>query len=405
MQVIELAETMQLICKRLISAEAKTIRLIPTMGSLHAGHASLIKCAIEDEEVGEDCAPPKPAVSREAVDDKRSATSAPSGSASKRAVIVVSIFVNPLQFNDRDDFVKYPVSTEQDLALCKRLNVDYVFLPKRRELLGESYGLAGRKISTCSLGSGEPAYSTRAGSSTLVTIRPPDGLAQDLEGRARPNHFEGMMTIVCKLLNIVQPSRAYFGEKDYQQLVLVDKMVGDLNMVTRIRAVETVREPGSMLPLSSRNGRLTSEQRMAAASLMHGALVDGKHSLEDKCRRSPYDDSNAGPVPNVELETLLMASLVMAQSCSLTVANGDEDAISVDYFELRCAKDLSVIEFDLELNLYDCQNGCVKKKALQQDVDGAHANGEAKILDARLLIAVLIGRVRLLDNMAVRLNL
>lgn len=381
MKVIEPVETMQLICKRLV-CEARTIRLVPTMGSLHAGHASLIKHAIEDQldEVDRD---PTQQLNGLTEDDK----------SPRRPIIVLSLFVNPLQFNDRDDFDKYPIETETDLALCRRLDVDYVFMPKSEELVAVSGANALKRAPLTS--------ENCTHSPDCVMLKPPNELAQDLEGESRPNHFEGMLTIVCKLFNIVQPSRAYFGEKDYQQLVLVDKMVRDLNMPIKICPVKTVREAITNLPLSSRNGRLTEGQRQAAASLMFVALLNGKQSIEDRCRRSIYDDSDSSAYDS-KLESIILGSLLAAQTLS-SITNNHEEAIDVDYFELRCAKDLSVIGFDRASNLYDCFKGCVRTKMSEANSNTV-CHQDAEILEARLLISVLIAGVRLLDNMEVQMN-
>jgi pantoate--beta-alanine ligase len=177
--------------------------LVPTMGALHAGHARLI------EQARHDC-----------------------------ATVVVSIFVNPLQFDRADDLARYPRPIEADLALCERLGVDIVFAPTAPEM----YPVP-------------PDCRVHVGRT-----------AEQLCGAFRPGHFDGVATVVLKLLNLVQPDIAYFGEKDAQQLAIVRRMVADLNVPVRIAPVPTVREPDG-LALSSRNRHLTPAERALAPRL------------------------------------------------------------------------------------------------------------------------------------------
>jgi pantoate--beta-alanine ligase len=189
----------------------KTVGLVATMGNLHAGHLSL--CA---------------------------------RSARENDLTVVSIFVNPTQFNQASDFELYPRTVEQDSALLALQKVDYLFLPDAKEMYQDDYQVqvTENKLST------------------------------ELEGLHRPGHFNGMLTVVLKLLNIIQPSRAYFGEKDYQQFLLVKKMVSALCLEMEIVPCETIRDHDG-LALSSRNSRLNTVQREKAAHfsrLLHSAL-------------------------------------------------------------------------------------------------------------------------------------
>jgi pantoate--beta-alanine ligase len=176
---------------------------VPTMGALHAGHESLIR-ACRDE-----C-----------------------------GFSVVTIFVNPTQFGPQEDFTRYPRPLEDDLAICRRSGVDLVFVPVVDTLYP-------------------------AGFSTFVDV---EGVSRILEGAARPGHFRGVTTIVLKLLNIVQPARAYFGQKDYQQQLLVRKMCRDLDLPVEIRTCPTIRESDG-LALSSRNRYLDAGERRAALAL------------------------------------------------------------------------------------------------------------------------------------------
>jgi len=181
----------------------RPLGLVPTMGYLHEGHLALVRCA-----------------------------------RAENASVAVSIFVNPTQFGDADDYAQYPRDLERDLALLKAENVDLVFAPDVEEMYP-------------------------AGASTSVIV---EGLTERLEGEFRPGHFRGVATVVAKLFNIVQPDRAYFGQKDAQQLQVIRKMVRDLDMPVEVRAVPTVREPDG-LALSSRNVRLSPEERKVALVL------------------------------------------------------------------------------------------------------------------------------------------
>ena len=182
---------------------AELIGLVPTMGALHAGHENLIETARRD------C-----------------------------RTVVVSIFVNPIQFGPSEDYSRYPRTLEQDLEACARRGTDLVFAPPVEEM----YPL--------------PQL-------TFVEVT---RISEHLCGKFRPGHFRGVATVVLKLLNMVQPQRAYFGEKDMQQLQVIRRMVLDLNAAVTIVGVPTVREPDG-LALSSRNKYLSAEERRAAPAL------------------------------------------------------------------------------------------------------------------------------------------
>lgn len=184
---------------------AGPLGLVPTMGALHEGHASLIRQARNE------C-----------------------------ATLAVSIFVNPIQFDRPEDLERYPRSLEVDAALCGSLGVDVVFAPSILEM-----------------------YPARLECRVEV-----GRLADHLCGRFRPGHFSGVATVVLKLFEIVQPDKAYFGEKDAQQLAVVRRLVSDFNVPTIVVGVPTVREPDG-LALSSRNQRLDPQERRLAPSLFH----------------------------------------------------------------------------------------------------------------------------------------
>lgn len=197
-----------------LSTQARTIGFVPTMGHLHAGHLSLCEKAKQENDI-----------------------------------TVASIFVNPTQFNLQQDFQSYPRTLEQDKILLNEVGIDYLFLPQETEIYADQFTL---KIEETDL-------------------------STTLEGEYRPNHFVGMLTIVLKLLNIVNANHAYFGEKDYQQLLLIKKMASVFFLRTKIIACETVRAQDG-LALSSRNSRLTQAQRMQAKYLPQ--LLQSKLSLD-----------------------------------------------------------------------------------------------------------------------------
>ena len=203
-EVIKTVSGMQLFADR-VRGRAKTIAFVPTMGFLHEGHLSLMRLA---KSAGD--------------------------------VLAVSIFVNPAQFGPEEDFDRYPRAFERDLALAETEGVDVVFTPTAAELYPEGF-------------------------ETYVQL---EHLPRHLCGLSRPVFFRGVATVVAKLFHIVKPHVAVFGEKDYQQLLVVRKMVRDLNMDVEILAGATVREADG-LAMSSRNHYLTEEQRCSALCLRH----------------------------------------------------------------------------------------------------------------------------------------
>lgn len=190
---------------RRLRQEGKRVALVPTMGNLHDGHMKLV-----DE-------------------------------AKARAdVVIVSIFVNPMQFDRPDDLVRYPRTLQEDCEKLNKRKVDYVFAPAALEI-----------------------YPQGTDSQTYVEV---PGLSTMLEGASRPGHFRGVATIVSKLFNLIQPDVACFGEKDFQQLALIRKMVADMGYDIEIVGVPIIRAKDG-LALSSRNGYLTAEQRKIAPGL------------------------------------------------------------------------------------------------------------------------------------------
>ncbi len=181
----------------------KTVGFVPTMGALHEGHRALLRRAKAENDIA-----------------------------------VMSLFVNPTQFNDIKDYEKYPRDPARDQAIAAEDGVDTIFEPDMAQMYADGFD-------------------------TVVVVR---GLSDKLEGASRPGHFQGVATVVTKLLNIAQADRAYFGLKDYQQLQVVTRLTRDLDIPTEIIPCETIREPDG-LAMSSRNVRLSPDQRRAARVL------------------------------------------------------------------------------------------------------------------------------------------
>jgi pantoate--beta-alanine ligase len=210
----EQIDTIEGVRRRLAQVRQRgcVIGFVPTMGALHAGHGALIERARRESHY-----------------------------------VVVSIFVNPIQFDRHNDYEAYTIDLRQDLESCGALGADLVFTPTREEMYPA-----------------EPAI--------FVEVA---GLADHLCGRFRPGHFRGVATVVAKLLHIVAPDRAYFGEKDAQQLAIIQRMVVDLNLAVEIVPVPTARESDG-LALSSRNKHLSGDERQIAPILFQALLVAQK---------------------------------------------------------------------------------------------------------------------------------
>ena len=261
---------------RALRHTGRRVMLVPTMGALHDGHLALVRAA------------------------KRVPGS----------VVVVSVFVNPLQFGADEDLAAYPRIVEDDLALLRGAGVEIAFTPSAAAMYPN-------------------------GPRTAVN---PGPLGSELEGAARPTHFAGMLTVVLKLLQIVGPDRVFFGEKDYQQLVLVRQMVADLNVDVQVVGVPIVRETDG-LAMSSRNRYLNAAQR-ELAGVLSAALLAGTHAA-----------------PRGADAALRAAGSVLAEV----------PAIDVDYLEVR-----------------------------DSGLGPAPDSGAG-----RLLVAARLGKTRLLDNVAI----
>ncbi|MBI2793058.1 MAG: pantoate--beta-alanine ligase [Ignavibacteria bacterium] len=221
-------------------AERVDIGFVPTMGSLHGGHAELIKV-----------------------------------SSMRHSLTVVSVFVNPLQFGPSEDFGTYPRNLDSDVRMIREHGGTHVFAPSAEEMYPQGFA-------------------------TSIHI---GGIAKELEGAGRPGHFDGVATVVCKLFNTVMPTEAFFGQKDYQQTLVVKQMVADLAMPIAINVVPTVREADG-LAMSSRNAYLNFEERNRATSLFR-ALTRAKEFIENL--EAPLQKRKA--LPRLEIEALMQAAL------------------------------------------------------------------------------------------------
>jgi len=235
--------------------EGKRIGFVPTMGFLHEGHLSLMRKAREECDV-----------------------------------VVVSIFVNPTQFGPREDLDRYPRDAEGDRKKCGSAGVDVLFMPEAKDMYPEK-------------------------PTVYVTVL---GISDILEGAARPGHFRGVATVVAKLFNLVKPHRAYFGQKDFQQCVVLERMVAGLNMTVEVVVLPTVREADG-LAMSSRNSYLNAEERRAATVLF-------------KALTTARDLFRAGATEPEKLKKKMQAVL------------REEKHIEVDYIEVADPETLEPLE-------------------------------------------------------------
>ncbi|MEO5739685.1 MAG: pantoate--beta-alanine ligase [Vicinamibacterales bacterium] len=228
------------------------VGLVPTMGALHGGHAALIDVARRE------C-----------------------------GAVAVSIYVNPLQFNSQDDLARYPRTLDADVALCRAHGVDILFVPSAAEVYPEPM--------ECSVDVGR--------------------LADHLCGKFRPGHFRGVATVVLKLFQMVQPHRAYFGEKDAQQLAIVTRLVADLNVPIDVVEVPTVREADG-LAMSSRNRHLSPDERRLAGSLYQALLEASRRMSAGERSAAAIRQAGAAVIPQsdtLKLEYLEIVDPVTMQ--------------------------------------------------------------------------------------------
>ncbi len=254
-----------------LKAQNKKVGLVPTMGALHAGHASLVKRCVEENDVA-----------------------------------VVSVFVNPTQFNDKNDLIKYPRTLDADCELLESVGASFVFAPSVEEMY--------------------PEPDTRVFSfSPLDTV---------MEGKFRPGHFNGVAQIVSKLFDAVRPDRAYFGEKDFQQLAIIRKMVKQLHYNLEIVGCPIVREEDG-LALSSRNARLSTVEREIALNisktLYKSRTFAVDHSVEETLQ---FVESEIGKVQGLQLEYFEIVDGNTLQS----IANWDDTTYAVGCITVFCGE-------------------------------------------------------------------
>ncbi|MEA2066225.1 MAG: pantoate--beta-alanine ligase [Thermotogota bacterium] len=286
MKIVRNIKEMTEISKEFIS-NRKTHGLVPTMGYLHEGHLSLVRQAVKDN----DC-------------------------------VTTSVFVNPTQFGPNEDFESYPRNEEKDINSLQKLGVDYVFAPTVGEMYFKDH-------------------------STYVLE---NKLSKVLCGEKRPGHFKGVTTVVSKLLNIIKPTRAYFGQKDAQQFRVIRKMVRDLNFTVELVEMPIIREKDG-LAMSSRNIYLTNEQRREAP-LIHKALLKGKELIKD------------GKNDVSEIKDAVKKII------------GDSENIKIDYIEIVDEQTLNILD---KIN-------------------------DAKSDSVIIAIATFVGKARLIDNEIVYLR-
>jgi pantoate--beta-alanine ligase len=267
---------------RSLHRKGKTIGFVPTMGYLHEGHLSLARQARRDTDA-----------------------------------VIMSIFVNPAQFGPEEDFKKYPRDLKRDIALAKKAGVDIIFYPSAHDMYPKEY-------------------------KTYVDVEKLGGI---LCGKSRPGHFRGVLTVVVKLFNIVQPDIAYFGQKDAQQALIIKKMAEDLNMPLKIRVMPIIRQKDG-LAMSSRNAYLSAEEKQDAL-LLHQALLLARGLVKRGKRSSSY----------------VIKSI-------RTMIRKKKNA-SIDYIEIVNAENLEPVKF-------------MKGKVL-------------------IALAVWIGKTRLIDNIVVNI--
>jgi len=304
MKVIKRISLMQKIVDELRS-KGKTIGFVPTMGALHKGHIELIKKARKENDI-----------------------------------LVVSIFVNPIQFSPKEDYKKYPRPIRKDLEICREQKVDFVFYPSVEEMYPQQIVNSSQSI----VDSKERIF-------TSVEVKK---LQDILCGKYRKGHFVGVCTVVTKLFNIVKPHRAYFGEKDYQQLKIIERMTKDLNFDIKIIPVETVREE-SGLAYSSRNEYLSLKEKELASSIYKSLLY---------CK-----------------ELILSKKIDSIKKCIKKSKNFLNKLLSgvkhkIQYFEI----------YDSDLNPVDDKISKIPKGK-----------------ELRIFVAVFIGKTRLIDNLPVKI--
>ena len=247
-----------------------SVALVPTMGNLHAGHLDLVKLA------------------------KQQAT-----------CVVVSIFVNPLQFGANEDLANYPRTLAADCEKLQAAGADIVFVPTVAEMYPDFDGQDLKQS---------------------ITVQLP-AVANDLCGASRPGHFAGVATVVLKLFNLVQPQVAVFGKKDYQQLFIIREMVKQLNLAITILAADTVREP-SGLAMSSRNGYLSSAEK-AQSSQLRAELVSLSEQIKQQGRRANFSSLEQAAALNLQRQGWQVDYVAIRAASNLQAASADDTDLVV----------------------------------------------------------------------------
>ena len=247
-----------------------SVALVPTMGNLHAGHLDLVKLA------------------------KQQAT-----------CVVVSIFVNPLQFGANEDLANYPRTLAADCEKLQAAGADIVFVPSVAEMYPDFDGQDLKQS---------------------ITVQLP-AVANDLCGASRPGHFAGVATVVLKLFNLVQPQVAVFGKKDYQQLFIIREMVKQLNLAITILAADTVREP-SGLAMSSRNGYLSHAEK-AQASQLRAELVSLSEQIKQQGRRANFSSLEQAAALNLQRHGWQVDYVAIRAASNLQAASAQDSDVVV----------------------------------------------------------------------------
>ena len=308
-----------------IKKDGQTVGFVPTMGALHEGHVSLIKRARKENDI-----------------------------------VVISIFVNPTQFGPKEDYKRYPRNLSRDRKIAQKEGVDIIFAPSVKDMypIRSPHQRCGSRLGRLTSNGVNPQiFSTYVEETELSKI---------LEGAIRPGHFKGVTTVVLKLFNIVQPDKSYFGQKDFQQAVIIRKMVEDLNVDTKIKILPTVREKDG-LAMSSRNAYLNKDERRTA-TILYRSLTEAKHLIENG-------------LTDVEKIKKRMRALIKKENISdppsprrrQSGSGASETRLrraSIDYIEIREPETLRPV------------------KKISEDVV--------------ILLAVRIGKVRLIDNVIIK---
>jgi pantoate--beta-alanine ligase len=247
-----------------------SVALVPTMGNLHAGHLDLVKLAKQ-----------------------------------QAACVVVSIFVNPLQFGANEDLANYPRTLAADCEKLQAAGADIVFVPSVAEMYPDFDGQDLKQS---------------------ITVQLP-AVANDLCGASRPGHFAGVATVVLKLFNLVQPQVAVFGKKDYQQLFIIREMVKQLNLAITILAADTVREP-SGLAMSSRNGYLSHAEK-AQASQLRAELVSLSELIKQQGRRANFSSLEQAAALNLQRQGWQVDYVAIRAASNLQAASADDTDVVV----------------------------------------------------------------------------